>query len=795
MSEFERAPDGSDVFDRLYRTIMYDPVRLMVADEGLAGRIRAKQLDSITRTTPLMMLANFANTVVVLWVFRETDQVYALGAWGLAMFSFIFFSLWSLKVWRSKADKIKSLRSTASATSNAAILAGLWGILPALFFAGSSPTQMVILTCIMGGMMGGGTMALSIIPAAATAFCLMCGLGAGYALVSTGEPVLLTCLVLLGTYSIGILRIAHEHGRRFVKRFLDEQAIEEQRSTISVLLKDFENNSSDWMWQTDSSGVIVDPSGRFCESVGVDQGQLQGRALQDYVSLPQDKNSSELTCIPLKERLRTDEAFRDHMLQVNTSQGPQWWSLTGKPIHDDDGNLTGFRGTASNINEWKLAQDRLNNFARFDQITGVSNRNHFTEILGEACKKYNNAPVISPGNPDESFALIFIDLDKLKLINDSLGHATGDALLREVANRLQALLKKSDAVSRFGGDKFAVLHRTNAGFENTRSLAGSIIAQLERPYLLNGHTVSITGSIGISFARGRPVGAEELIRNADIALFKAKEEGGGALEVFQPGMDLALQDRRELEIDLRSALRNEEFELYYQPLASVKTEEVNTYEALLRWNHPRRGLMLPDTFIPLAEETGLINDIGDWVLQQACSDANGWVASHRVAVNISARQILTQRLLMRVMETLESTGLPAHRLELEVTESVLIENPERTRKLFTELRKLGVGVSLDDFGTGYSSLSYLVRFPFDKVKIDKTFIQAAGQSEEDLSIVRSILGLAGNLGIRTTAEGIESQSQLDIVRKEGCDEMQGFLIEKPKPMAEIEALVGSKEAA
>ena len=792
MSDCAREPDGSDVFDRLYKAVMYDPIRELVADKDLAGRIRAKQLDSITRTMPLMMLANMVNVVVTFWVFRGSISGFGLEIWAAAMIFFILLNLWSLRSWDKRDKPPKSVRSTGPAVKNAAVLASLWGALPVMFFSGASTAQMVFLTCIMGGMMGSGTMALSIIPSAATVFCFFCGLGAAYVLIAAGEPVFLACLVLLGTYAVGITRLAHEHGRRFVKRYMDEQSIEEQRSTISVLLKDFENNSSDWMWQTDRNGFIIDPSTRFCESVGVGPDVLKGKAFHEFVSLPQDKNSSELTVMPLAKRLLLDGAFRDHILQVNTSLGPQWWNLTGKPIYDEDGQSQGFRGTAANVNDWKNAQDRLNNLARFDQVTGVSNRNHFTEVLTAACKEFNNAPVIHPDGMNEEFALIFIDLDKLKLINDSLGHATGDALLREVSSRLQSLLHKYDTVSRFGGDKFAVLHRSGVNFESSKSLAKDILFQLERPFLLQGHTVSITGSIGVAFSRARPVGAEELMRNADIALFKAKEQGGGAFEVFQLGMDAVLQQRRELEMDLRNALRGGEFELHYQPLASVETEIVSTYEALIRWNHPRRGQLLPDEFIPLAEETGLINDIGDWVLEQACSDAKTWSTPHRVAVNVSARQILAQRLLMQVMETLEKTKLPAERLELEVTESVLIENPERTRKLFVELRKLGVGISLDDFGTGYSSLSYLVRFPFDKVKIDKTFIQAAEQSEEDLAIIRSILGLAGNLGIRTTAEGIEKKSQLEIVRQEGCDEMQGFLIEKPRPMSEIEALTGAK---
>ncbi len=778
--------------------ILPDPIRDQVKNDALACEIRGQQIHDVKKMTPLTLLANTICIFVAIAGFYGTTNSYLLFGWAGMSLSVIFVAFAGIGFRFRVDDPIKPRRSTRQVIINGSIIALIWATFLPLFFRDATVAQKVLLTCIGSGMIGGGTLALAIIPAAARVYCVIIGIGASTAMLVSGNTVIQLCSVALAAYLVALSRASADWGAGFVGRFVDAYQLQEQRATIGVLLKDFEDSSSDWMWQTDRFGAIIDPSDRFCESLGKSREELVGRLLFEFVSLPQAKGSSELVSMPLAKKLMIANVIRDHIVQIDSNLGPRWWTVTGKPTTDADGEFSGFRGTMSDVNDSKNAQDRLTNMARYDQITGLANRNHFYEKLDAACSDFNKQMADQKVVDEDSaalFACMYLDLDNFKAVNDSLGHSLGDSLLREIASRLQSSLGTDDTIARFGGDEFAILHVSGNTSQESEILAEGLLAQLDRPFLINGHTVSLGASVGVAFAREAPVESESLLRNADLALHRAKEQGGRTHKVFRRGMDKALLERRTLELDLRNALRLKQFELHYQPLAVVSSGKVESYEALLRWNHPTRGQLLPDVFIELAEETGLITDIGHWVLKTACRDAASWKKPHRVAVNVSARQVMSQRLLMQVMEILNETGLPPERLELEVTESVLIENPERTRKLFEELRKLGVMIALDDFGTGYSSLSYLVRFPFDKVKIDKSFMQSAEKSKEDLSIVRSILGLASNLGIKTTAEGIESEEQLQITRDEGCDEMQGYIISKPLPLEDIPELTGKAAPA
>ena len=773
---------------KFFGEMFWDSADQLASDQAMADELRGRQIASVRKTTPLMMLVNTINITVTAVALYSPENVVMLGIWALAGYMIVFFGMMSVRFSFRVKDYARPKRSTNRVVSNVGILALLWGALPLLFLTQSTVSQQIFITCMIGGMMGGGTIAMAVIPRAASVFCLIVATGAAVSFLTILDPVLLACLVMLTTYLISIMRLAADSGRNFVAQNISQIELAQQRSTIGMLLKDFENSSSDWMWHTDKAGRITMPSERFCENLGMSAEELTNLELEKFVSLPQAKESSDLKLKPLRERLKMGIIFRDHMVQIDTPQGARWWNLMGKPIFDNEGVFDGFNGTASDVTEWKYSQDKLNNLARFDQVTNLPNRNSFSEAIDETCKAYNDVARSGVTEDGLPFAIMYIDLDNFRALNDNLGHGSGDMLLREVASRLQGLVGKTDMVARFGGDEYAVLHREGKSEEESKKLANEILRDLARPFNIQGHTVSTGACIGLVMAGARPLSGDDLLRNADLALSRAKGQGGNTLQVFLPGMDKAMRKRRELEIDLRGAVRNNEFVLHYQPLTNTSTGKATTYEALVRWDHPKHGLMLPDGFIPLAEETGIINEIGQWVLQRACMDAATWSSPHRVAVNISARQIMSKLIYKQVIDALAKSEIDPKRLELEVTESILIENPEKTRTLFNELRKLGVSISLDDFGTGYSSLSYLVRFPFDKVKIDKTFIQAAEQSDEDLSIVRSILDLAGNLGIKTAAEGIESDHQMKMVRDEGCDEMQGFLIEEPKPMSEIPEL-------
>jgi predicted signal transduction protein with EAL and GGDEF domain len=370
----------------------------------------------------------------------------------------------------------------------------------------------------------------------------------------------------------------------------------------------------------------------------------------------------------------------------------------------------------------------------------------------------------------------------------------GDKLLEMVSQRLQALVRETDTIARMGGDEFAIVQPGLAQVEDAGALAERVIAALSEPYDIDGHLVVTGTSIGIAVAPTDGTNVDQVMKNADLALYRAKAEGRGISRFFEPGMDAQVRERRELESDLRKALVAGEFELHYQPIVDLASDQINAFEALIRWHHPDKGTISPAKFIPLAEETGLIIPIGEWVIKQACATAKRWPEDIKVAVNLSPAQLRNLGLVQVILNTLAATGLAANRLELEITESVLLQDSEAMLQTLYQLRELGVHIAMDDFGTGYSSLSHLQRFPFDKIKIDRSFISNITDNASSMNIVRAVAALAGSLGVAATAEGVESQEQLEAIRSEGCTEMQGFLLSKPIPVHEVDQILLDREA-
>jgi diguanylate cyclase (GGDEF)-like protein/PAS domain S-box-containing protein len=429
----------------------------------------------------------------------------------------------------------------------------------------------------------------------------------------------------------------------------------------------------------------------------------------------------------------------------------------------------------------RQAEARIAHMAHHDALTGLPNRVLFHERLDEALLRVRR--------DRDKFAVLYLDLDEFKNVNDSLGHAAGDKLLKAAADRLRTCLRGSDMVARFGGDEFAVLQMGLAGPPEAGILAERIVTLLSEPYDIDGQQVVIGTSVGIAFAPADGETSDQLLRNADMALYQAKEDGRCTYCFFQPGMGTSLRAHQTLELDLRKALGASEFEVYYQPLVTLETGFICGFEALLRWHHPLRGMMAPGDFIPLAEETGLIVPIGEWVLRQACAEAAAWPDDLKVAVNLSPVQFKKGNLPQMVFATLASAGLPAARLELEITESIFLAESKTNLATLRRLRALGVGISMDDFGTGYSGLSYLRAFPCDKIKIDRSFISELSESADCMAIIKAITNLGSNLGIPTLAEGVETETQLAWLREAGCTEMQGYLFSRPVPASEIAELL------
>ncbi len=439
----------------------------------------------------------------------------------------------------------------------------------------------------------------------------------------------------------------------------------------------------------------------------------------------------------------------------------------------------GFVVTFEDITARLAAEERIRHLAQFDALTDLPNRVSF----------YERARAILAHLPRGGTAgFLSLDLDHFKNVNDTLGHPTGDAMLKAVAARMKSCIREEDFVARLGGDEFALVQIPSAQAADLPALASRLIEVVGAPYEIEGHQIVIGLSVGIAIAPSDGADPDVLMKNADLALYRAKADGGGTYRFFEQAMDARMQARRALELDLRKAVVNGEFVVEYQPIVDVKTCAITSCEALVRWHHPQRGLIPPVEFIALAEETGLIVPIGEWVLTQACTEAVRWPEHVMVSVNLSPAQFRSRNIVQTVRDALAKSGLPAKRLELEITELVLLEETEGAFALLRQLHELGIRIAMDDFGTGYSSLGYLRSFPFDKIKIDQSFIRDLPHKEDSVAIVRAVVGLSSSLGITTTAEGVETKDQLASLATEGCNEFQGFLYSRPKPAADIEKL-------
>jgi diguanylate cyclase (GGDEF)-like protein/PAS domain S-box-containing protein len=543
-----------------------------------------------------------------------------------------------------------------------------------------------------------------------------------------------------------------------------------------ILLDTALENMSQGLCMYDADGRVVLFNERYSKMTGLPAALLKGRSLLDL--LHQRKASGEFAGDPeayvaqLMAKVREGKS-NNTVLEVS--------ARCTLRVVDHPMRGGGWVTTLEDITDWLEAQAQISHMARHDALTNLPNRRLFREQLQQALRRIT---------PNERVAVFCVDLDDFKEVNDSLGHPLGDDLLKEVAHRLSGCVRIRDTVSRLGGDEFAIVQIGGDPQPlEASSLASRLVEVVGAPYDIDGHQVIIGTSIGISVAPDDGCDPDQLLKNADMALYRAKAEGRGTYRFFEAGMDARAQARRLLMLDLRAALLRGEFEVYYQPIYDLETDRIICFEALVRWNHPLRGITPPADFIPLAEETGLIVPIGDWVLRKACKDAASWSQDVCVAVNLSPAQFKNRNLVPSVFAALSASGLAANRLELEITESVLLRDSAAALAALHKFREFGVRISMDDFGTGYSSLSYLRSFPFDKIKIDQSFVQELALRGDSMAIVRAVTGLGKSLGIATTAEGVETNEQLALLRSEGCTEVQGYLFSKPRPAADVESML------
>jgi diguanylate cyclase (GGDEF)-like protein/PAS domain S-box-containing protein len=544
-----------------------------------------------------------------------------------------------------------------------------------------------------------------------------------------------------------------------------------------VLLDAALQNMSQGLCMFNAEGCAILFNERYVQLTGSSAASLKGQRLLDLFK--QRKAAGQFTGDPEEffEAIMADIRMGKSSTKIVESGTRRVLRVTEQPMPNG-----GWVATLEDITEWQEAQALISHMARHDALTNLPNRTLFREQLENGLRRVRR---------NEHVAVLFLDLDHFKGVNDSLGHPIGDDLLRDVGKRLTDCVREGDTVCRLGGDEFAIIQVGEDPVASPTSLANRLIGAISAPYEIQGHQITIGVSIGIAVSPADGSDPDQLLKNADLALYRAKAEGRGIFHFFEIGMDARAQARRLLEVDLRAAISRNEFVVYYQPIQHLTDERVVGFEALLRWNHPLRGLIAPLNFIPLAEETGLIVPIGEWVLRTACRDAVKWSQDVCVAVNLSPAQFKNRKLVDSVISALAESGLAAYRLELEITETVLLQDSDATLATLNKLRALGVRISMDDFGTGYSSLSYLRSFPFDKIKIDRSFVSELASRDGSMAIIRAVTGLGKSLGISTTAEGVETDEQLALLRLEGCTEVQGYLFSPPRPADDVERMLAT----
>jgi len=561
---------------------------------------------------------------------------------------------------------------------------------------------------------------------------------------------------------------------------LDQTARAGEGRLAAKMIAEFEGHGTGWFWEADREGRVTYLSAKVGAEIAQHGADPLGRPVTELFRMDAAAPGTERT---LAFHLSSRTSFSDYSVcAAGDRVGARWWSISGRPVTDDHGRFAGFIGSGIDLTEKRRSDAEITRLAMFDGLTGLANRQRMRLSLDKtlAHATLHRRPA----------ALFLMDLDRFKAVNDTLGHQAGDALLKQVAQRLQRGVGEQALVGRLGGDEFQVLLPGQGDRDALAALAKELIASLSQPYFISGTSLAIGCSIGVAIAPGDGEDSETLIRNADLALYAAKADGRGLHRFYSADMLADARNRKQLEDDLREALATGGFHLCYQPVVSTVDEVIVGYEALIRWEHPTRGSISPADFIPVAEECGMIEAIGEWVLRTACAEAASWPRAVRVAVNVSPIQFANPRLPSLVASALANSGLSPARLELEITEGVFLDESSSSDAMFAALKGLGVRLALDDFGTGYSSLGYLRTAPFDKIKIDQSFVRGAAQpGNRNAAIIRAIVTLADTLGMETTAEGVEIRDEIALIRDLGCSHIQGYVYGRPMPAVEVVAML------
>ena len=606
-------------------------------------------------------------------------------------------------------------------------------------------------------------------------FCANIASWAGF--VAMASPGLLSFAALTGA-GVTLVLIARIEWRAAERRRALRDARERIAARAEDILRSFEESGQGWFWETDRRGLITYISPKAARVLGRSPDSMRGASLRELIATGEGGAEAERA---LAFHLSARSQFQELELRAAAPGEERWWALTGRPVYDSYKNFCGFRGHGTDLTEQRRSEQQVSRLALYDSLTGLANRVQMSQAL--------ETILAAPAKRERACTVLMLDLDRFKQVNDTLGHPAGDSLLRQVAQRLEGVIGADGRCGRLGGDEFKVIIPGERSPEELAAIAQEIIALLSQPYMIGGQSVVIGASVGIARAPFDGTTSEVLIRSVDLALYAAKDAGRGVARFYEPGLHAAVEERAALEQDLREAITRGELKLWYQPVVYSASETVVGFEALMRWDHPQRGSLSPAQFVPIAEDAGLIDRLGQWALQTACAELARWPENIRCSVNVSALQFANPELPTIVASALAHNGIDPARLELEITESVFVSDTPGTEATFRALKQLGVRLALDDFGTGYSSLGYLRKAPFDRIKIDRSFVRGATeQGSRNGAIIAAITSLAEVLHMDTTAEGVETHDELELVRLLGCSHVQGHIYFPPMSASDAAAL-------
>jgi len=723
--------------------------------------LRDVQLIARAQLAPFFAAANIVAAAMIVAVLWGKADVMLLLPWaaGIAVLNMLAMQL-------SRTQAITHVGRSGRRVPDwlligeAAVRAVAWLSLPIVLFSSLPAGTQVIVASIMAGL-GIAGLGLVVVPKSAVAWMASFTAGVCGALLLGLSTVpfqhMLSIMFTLGTAIFGVLAVA----RLAFTQLKANADFGAQSESAGLLLQEYEQRGVGWLWQVDEENRVSYISSRMTALLGRPANQLLGHSLPSLLG-----GNAELGRVLLAK-----QPFNSLEMELATARGTRWISMAGDPIIDTAGRFEGFRGVGSDVTEMRQTQERLTHLANMDVLSGLPNRGRVRQLLGEALRQATagNVPC----------AIMFLDLDGFKPVNDTFGHPKGDAVLRAVAKRLVDEVSADGHVGRMGGDEFAIVVTDAQSRRKVEQMADRIIRSIAEPYVIDQTEIRIGVSIGCAFGPIDGATVDDLILKADLALYEAKGAGRGLAKYFSSELQSEQEDRVRLENDLRQAISAKQFHLAFQPLVNAKSQKLIGFEALLRWNHPQRGNVPPGVFIPVAEESGLMPPIGSWVIEEACRAAATWPEPITVALNISPKQIALPSLPNEVSQALARHKLPGNRIELEVTEGVFLGDNGSTLDVLRRLRQLGVGIALDDFGTGYSSIGYLNKAVFHKLKIDGSFVREAGSRPENVAIIQSIVQLAGSFRMSVTAEGVETAEDFERMRDLGCDTIQGYLFGRP----------------